>query len=336
MKTFSKWIHIAWLTRDPTSGELMASTDADVEWQSLPDDPIYSGGYEKLGLSVGVDVYRIEINFSPHSSGELVEHGEVELGFDQPTFLAQTLKQGSKYLRDPKEEAFLPFFPGHNFFRYGTQVHYRGLLNSSRPLRAFYLTAGRETLDHLLGAELSASLLAALGVEQKRYVRRAVPQEVNTPLWETFPASLIGPMRKLHAQAKAVEYLTRLTHHLLHEAPSDASEPSRAKAIYDYLLELEGKLPSLDELATQFGRSARALNEEFCREHGKPIVTFISEQRLEQAHQAILESDVPLKIIAHRLGYSQVGHFSTAFRRKFGYAPGTLRRGDTQDSVTRH
>jgi AraC-like DNA-binding protein len=94
------------------------------------------------------------------------------------------------------------------------------------------------------------------------------------------------------------------------------------------LIRLEGKLPSLDELARMFSRSARALNEEFCREYGKPIVSFISEQRLGQAHHAILETEVPLKVLAQRLGFSQVSHFSTAFRRQFGYPPGRARRGN--------
>lgn len=328
IKPFNKWIRFDWLAQDPVAGGVLASVDGDVDWQILPEHAGFSGGYEKLALGIGVDIYRIEIDFAPDSAGALVEHDPVELGFAEPTFLAQTLKQGSKYLRADGEEGFVPFYPGHNFFRYAETMKYRGLLNSARNMRAYYLATGRSELDKLLGEEVSAALLTHLGLDRKQYVRQTVPVEVNAPLWEALPVSFIGPMRKLHAQAKSLEYLTRLTHYVLHEAPAEDAEPSRANAIHDYLVSLEGKLPSLDELAGQFGRSARALNEEFCREYGKPIVSFISDQRLDQAHQAILETDIPLKVLTHRLGYSQASHFNTAFRRKFGYPPGSLRRSN--------
>jgi AraC-like DNA-binding protein len=35
---------------------------------------------------------------------------------------------------------------------------------------------------------------------------------------------------------------------------------------------------------------------------------------------------LPLKVLAARLGYADVSHFSNAFTRKFGYRPGGARR----------
>jgi len=324
----TKWIRFDWLTQDDAAHGVLASVEGDVAWQALPAHENFSGGYEKLALGIGLDAYRIEINFPPNSEGALVEHDPVDMGFAEPTFLVQTLKQGGKYLRADGEEGFVPFFPGHSFFRYGEIMKYRGLLSSARDMRAYYLATGRSELNLLLGEEVAAALLKSLELDRKPYVRQPSPLEVSMPLWDAFPSHLAGPMRKLHAQAKSLDYLTRLVHSRLHEPPAEVSSASRARAVHDYLIGLEGKLPSLDELAGMFGRSARALNEEFCREYGKPIVSFISEQRLGQAHHAILETEVPLKVLAQRLGFSQVSHFSTAFRRQFGYPPGRVRRGD--------
>jgi AraC-like DNA-binding protein len=33
-----------------------------------------------------------------------------------------------------------------------------------------------------------------------------------------------------------------------------------------------------------------------------------------------------MKALANQLGYSHVNHFITAFKRQFGYSPGTIRR----------
>lgn len=47
---------------------------------------------------------------------------------------------------------------------------------------------------------------------------------------------------------------------------------------------------------------------------------------MQQAHEAILKSDVALKQLSERLGYSHVSNFSAAFKQRFGYAPGSLRK----------
>ena len=49
--------------------------------------------------------------------------------------------------------------------------------------------------------------------------------------------------------------------------------------------------------------------------------------RLEAAHAAIQSSDVPLKKLAERLGYAHFNHFNAAFKKKFGYPSGSLRKG---------
>jgi len=52
-----------------------------------------------------------------------------------------------------------------------------------------------------------------------------------------------------------------------------------------------------------------------------------ADWRLNEAYVAIRDSDVALKVLASRLGYSHVNHFNRAFRCKFGHPPGQLRRG---------
>lgn len=98
------------------------------------------------------------------------------------------------------------------------------------------------------------------------------------------------------------------------------------RLLHDYLMQTEGKLPGLGALAQRFGRSARWLDNEFEREYGKTIYAFICEVRLDEAHAALIEGNLPIKQVSLRLGYSHVNHFTTAFRRKFGYPPGSLRR----------
>jgi len=64
----------------------------------------------------------------------------------------------------------------------------------------------------------------------------------------------------------------------------------------------------------------------FFEKYNQSIFTFLSNQRLDQAYQGLLKTDIPMKILAHKIGYSHVNHFITAFKNKFGVTPGSLRR----------
>lgn len=124
-----------------------------------------------------------------------------------------------------------------------------------------------------------------------------------------------------------------LTHSRLPEAAKTAGHSTdrrhRVHSIRDYVTEVEGRFPTLDELSRVFGRSARTLNNEFAAEFGETIFDYMTNHRLMMAHEAILTSDVALKKVADTLGYTHVNNFSAAFRRKFGCPPGSLRRRRT-------
>jgi superfamily I DNA/RNA helicase len=61
-------------------------------------------------------------------------------------------------------------------------------------------------------------------------------------------------------------------------------------------------------------------------DYNQSIYNFLANQRLDQAYQGLLETDIPMKILAHKIGYSHVNHFITAFKNKFGVTPGSIRR----------
>lgn len=105
-----------------------------------------------------------------------------------------------------------------------------------------------------------------------------------------------------------------------------SSSKEKIKNLHGYILGTKGKLPKLNEISKQFGISLKTLNDLFTDEYGQSISAFINDYRLSAAHEALEHSDTPMKQLAADLGYSHVNHFITAFKRKFGYSPGTLRK----------
>jgi AraC-like DNA-binding protein len=78
--------------------------------------------------------------------------------------------------------------------------------------------------------------------------------------------------------------------------------------------------PSSLELATLVGLSDRTLQRGFQTLFDTTVVGYLAEQRLLQAEQLLRERSMTVTEVAHRVGYSHLGHFA-AFKRKFGITP---------------
>jgi AraC-like DNA-binding protein len=184
-------------------------------------------------------------------------------------------------------------------------------------------------LRSLLGEDAAQDLLDSLGLGATRpTVVRPVPLHVSAALRDAMSGQFIGSARKLYAQARVLDYLAALLRHVSakNAVRTERSHRTRIQELHDSLLNLEGRMPTLSDLAREFGISARRLNAEFVAEYGQSIFNFVTDHRLEQAHASLLAGATPLKVLAARLGYSHVNHFIAAFKRKFGYPPGSLRK----------
>ena len=136
----------------------------------------------------------------------------------------------------------------------------------------------------------------------------------------------------LEELAAAVNALSRRIIRWAGDSPQHPLDPGqlrateRARGIYEQLVNTKGKLPTMEELATQYGCSIRNLNTEFSAEYGQTVMEYITEHRFKLAHDTISQTTIPLKKLAEQLGYSHVNHFINAFGKRFGYAPGSLRK----------
>jgi AraC family transcriptional regulator len=75
---------------------------------------------------------------------------------------------------------------------------------------------------------------------------------------------------------------------------------------------------------------ARGLSERYFsklfREHtGQSIGQYLKAVQISKAQSYLLQTDLPLKEIAYRLGFSRPSHFSDAFRASTGETPGRFR-----------
>lgn len=284
--------------------------------------------YGELMLAHGLNLHFVRVQVRPEGLGQMLSV-DVPVSFKAPTFQATSCAQGRSHMREQFPPAELVCAPGIGLFRHATQYHVTVSTDLSQDFSSVLLTVDDEMLIRLIGDAETTQLFAALQVVSlPSYVAWAVPAHIAGHLHKATLLPLKGAALRLAAQAKVLEYLSGLVTHFVQDEPPEVrslGSAKRVKMVHEYLLSCEGKLPTLDDLSILFGRSAKLLNIEFAREFGSPIHTFMSDHRLEQAHAALLESPIPIKQLASALGYSHVSNFTIAFKRKFGYPPGSLR-----------
>ncbi len=100
----------------------------------------------------------------------------------------------------------------------------------------------------------------------------------------------------------------------------------RLFAARSYLLaHLHEPLPQ-DELARQVGMSTSKLRQYFPRLFGQPIHQFWQNARLNHALDLLATRQYSVSEVGYRIGYSNLAHFTTTYRRQFGHNPSEFLR----------
>jgi len=329
-------LNVRWLT-EPAAAEELPTIPATqvlqrVDYPISPD--IGHAWCERLPLAHGISLFRGIHRFRPEVTGQPIPLGEFSHHFPESTLITQTIQGATIGHQEFYPRARLTYRPGHDFFRYTDQFRVKPLIDASADSTMTALILAEPVLTKLIGEDMANSLIRQIGLDAPPAVKvLPIPLSVSAPLRAAFSPDLQDNLQRMFAQSKVLEYLCALCTCLVvreSSKPLLQARPARLQALHEYLTQLEGRLPSLGELALQFGMSARRLNTVFAEQYGLPIYAFIADWRLNEAFVAIRDSDVALKVLADRLGYSHVNHFSRAFRRKFGHPPGQL-RGQLRD-----
>jgi len=332
-------LHVHWLI-NPATDEPISAIPAAYEShrQNYPFPPeIGHGWFERVMLAEDVLVFQGVHRFRPEVSGQLIPLGEFKFEFPETTLTIQTVQGGTICHREFCPAAELIYKPGYDFFRHADRLHMIPQIDTSSDSEMTSLSVGDSALTGLVGEDMAQQLIDGLGLNLPPVVKvMPILLHVSAPLRASLSPTLTGPLKKLFAQSKVLEYLCALSVHVCAQTVAVSLTDRKREAVrelHNDLIKLEGKLPSLDDLAVRCGMSARWLNEAFTREYGQTIFSFITDHRLNEAHVAMREGNLPIKMISARLGYSHVNHFTIAFKKKFGYPPGSLRRGRKIEDV---
>lgn len=103
------------------------------------------------------------------------------------------------------------------------------------------------------------------------------------------------------------------------------------RVIEEYLDRVEGAAPTITGLARLCGLNGDYLARLYREETGQSLGRSLAAARIRKAERLLLETNLPLKDIAFRLGFANAANFSTAFRKARNETPARFRerkRGD--------
>ncbi|GAA3165484.1 AraC family transcriptional regulator [Nonomuraea salmonea] len=104
-------------------------------------------------------------------------------------------------------------------------------------------------------------------------------------------------------------------------------------AISDALHALHGdpaRSWTVEELGARAGLSRAAFARRFTTVVGRPPLAYLTWWRMTVAGRLLATSDLPLRVVAERGGYTSEFAFAKAFKREFGVSPGRYRRQAAQ------
>lgn len=103
------------------------------------------------------------------------------------------------------------------------------------------------------------------------------------------------------------------------------------RAAVSYIEEHLADPVTLTEIARHTNRSARSIQQAFHDDLGTTPMAYVRDRRLERARSqladAVPSDGVTVTVVAHRWGFSHLGHFSAAYLKRFGESPSSTLRG---------
>lgn len=327
-----KKISFDWIESLGNNARMDLAEESDLLLSQLPlPVEIGTGHYERINLALGMSFSRLIAECSPLAVGKIHSLATINAQFKEPSFQVCIPRGLRMQFEEQYPQACLAPSQGADLYRYTDRYQTKISADCTYSGSVTLLTVAYSVLGTLIGSETAGQLQEKLRIsESPSIVVRTTPLFVSNHLISALNPALVGSSRKLFIQAKSLEYLAALVDYVCgkesNQPVQDKKNKKRSQAVHAELMACEGKLPTLDDLASRYGRSAKLLNEEFQSEYGQSIHAFITDHRLQQAHGALQHSNVSIKSISAALGYSHTSNFTIAFKRRFGYPPGSLRK----------
>lgn len=322
---------IQWLVSSAQSKPIQMGPTISQIRKEIPYPKGIAKGYtEQTVLMEGISIIQEKHIFLSKNRPEYLALGTFEVDLKTPSLVISVLHSGEMLLYSHDLNQSVPRSPNRNLFYRSRKYKISLTIGTKKNSELTIVLVPEKTLNLLLGDKGTAKLLENLRLPSvETFSLHPFPTAISEPLRNCVLDTQDEGMRNLYAQTKIIQHIIDISMHLEKSTNSRkilTEKKFNLDMLYQDLLNVTSKVPTLTSLSKKYGVPPSTLNAQFTKKYKESIYSFISNHRLEQAHEAIVSSSLPMKIIAHRMGYSHVNNFITAFKNKFGITPASLRR----------
>jgi len=199
----------------------------------------------------------------------------------------------------------------------------------NRKLRIMHLHVLPSRLNAMLGPDLGRLAPHLLDIMEERRMKNFVRQRRQTPLIQTVANELFYSVKneatvRLYIEGKVSELLALVltgTAATCSELPLCPRMRDTLHAIRDELETMHAEPPTLSEISARYHAPIATIQAGFKTLFGMSVFAFVKEYRLQRARQLFAEGDMNVSEVAWEIGYTNLSHFSSAYRKRFGVLP---------------
>ncbi len=137
-----------------------------------------------------------------------------------------------------------------------------------------------------------------------------------------------GAALQIYMESKVLEVLSLVTHHYNQTSQykhlpvklDTKDKRSLAKTV-TYMKHNPASYPSIKELSKTAGMSESRYQLAFKQTYGTTVYEYLKVLRMNQALLLLRNSDIDIRLIAQKVGYTHAGHFSGLFKKIYGITP---------------
>jgi len=292
----------------------------------VAEGPLFSGRLEVHPVRPGLRLFAmnvetrrdIQLDIAPVNAG---------------VFLSVVLNGRSEYTvqRPAGRHDQWEFLPGRNVV--GTFQTEKSRWNiagrDSHRLVELHIASGRASQllsEYLNSTPARLHPIMDLPDDFPRHIHQALTPELRIVAHQVLNCSLEGSARRFFMESKALEILALQLETLSSSNPGERGVPNKEEL--DRLEEARRILdrefadpPSLLMLARRVGLNDFKLKRGFKEFYHTTVFGYVRMLRMEKARTMLETSELNVSEVAVATGYTCFGHFSGAFRKRFGIAP---------------
>ena len=193
-------------------------------------------------------------------------------------------------------------------------------------VRALVCLFDRDWIQEVTGADLARSGALAPSLDLRNadldFAMRRLMREMVEP---GFASSFLAESLGASMAVDIARHFGMQRRDDVAEASKGGLSPRRLRQIRDYIMSFQEGSPTLAGVAKQCGVSVAHLRRMYKSTTGHTLHTSIEELRVTRAKALLLDTNLPLKVISHKLGFCHPSAFSFAFKKTAGESPRAFR-----------